>query len=398
MNFDAHPADDRFRAEVRSFLKVNWSKDSSNPNVTYRGREAFAMAARLLREKRWLAPGWPVEWGGADLPPAQRYILEEELSAAGFPPKDRIAIDLAGPVIYTFGSLEQKRRYLPCILAGEEIWCQGFSEPDSGSDVNSVQTSATRDGSHYIVEGRKLWTSHAHFADMMFALVRLKTEAGRQHGLTFLLISMRDPNVAVRPVITIDGRHHLNEVSLNKVRVPASNVVGEPGRGWHNARFLLRNERVLLSQAPRTRQALARLIRRAASQHRNGRCLLEDLSFKRRLAQLEIDLQALEFAVLRVLHASQDDTKVDGLACAIKIRGSELRQRVSELAVETLGDQSLIMHSDRNPNEPRQNDSPLDLDDSSMVVKDFLFDMSTTIAGGTSEIQRNLIAGLALGL
>jgi alkylation response protein AidB-like acyl-CoA dehydrogenase len=398
MNLDADPADEGFRTEVQTFLSRSWLNSDARRRHYRQGRESFAVAAKILRPKGWLAPSWPKEWGGADLSPAQRYILEEELNKAGFPPRDRIAIELAGPVIYSFGSIEQKRRYLPRILDGDEVWCQGFSEPESGSDVNSARTSAVRDGEHYIVEGRKLWTSHGHFADMMFALVRLKTVAGTQPGLTFLLIGMHDPNITVRPIVTIDGRHHVNEVTLDRVRVPAANVVGEPGKGWHNARFLLARERVLLSRAPQTRQNLARAKRWAALQKRNGRPLLEDASFSRKLAQAEIELQALEFAVLRVLYGSRDDPVIAGLTCALKLRGSELRQRVSELAVEALGDRGLILKSDQLQNGSPELEETRSLDDPSTAPAEFLFNLSATIAGGTSEIQRNIIAGVALGL
>jgi alkylation response protein AidB-like acyl-CoA dehydrogenase len=282
------------------------------------------------------------------------------------------------------------------MLSGDEFWCQGFSEPESGSDVNSLRTSATRDGNFYVVEGRKIWTTNAHLADMMFALVKIKMAGKLQNGLTFILIDMHDPNVSVRPLATIDGRRHLNEVSFDKVRVPITNVVGEIGRGWSNARFLLANERVLLSQVPRTRQILARAKRWASLVQQNDRSLITEPTFKQRLAQAEIDLFALDFTALRVLYASENDA-IDGLTSVVKLRGAELRQRVSELAVEVFGDRGLILPSNGDGPEPGD-DLPQLPDDVSGVANEYLFNLSASIAGGTSEIQRNLIASLTLGL
>ena len=396
MNFDNDQKARDFRIKVRAFLRTNWQSHPSNGKLRYPSRESFRTGSAILKESGWLAPNWPRRWGGAELSPVERYVLEEELVAVRFPPIDRIAFDLAGPVIYTFGSTEQKARYLPNMLSGNEFWCQGFSEPESGSDVNSLRTSATRDGNVYIVEGRKIWTSNAHFADMMFALVKVKTGGKLQNGLTFILIDMQDPNVSVRPLATIDGRRHLNEVSLDKVRVPTTNVVGEIGRGWSNARFLLANERVLVSQVPRTRQILSRVKRWASLAQQNNRSLIMEPGFKQRLAQAEIDLFALEFTVLRVLYASENNP-TDGLTSVVKLRGAELRQRVSELAVEVVGDRGLILEG--NVEGPESGDDlPQAPDCVPGIANEYLFNLSLSIAGGTSEIQRNLIASLTLGL
>jgi alkylation response protein AidB-like acyl-CoA dehydrogenase len=396
MNFDDDQSVKHFRSEVRAFLRTHWQSHLADESMRFPNPKAFRAAVALLKKGGWLAPNWPKRWGGAELRPVERYVFEEELVGAGFPPIDRIAFDLAAPVIYTFGSAEQKNRYLPKMLSGEEFWCQGFSEAESGSDVNSLRTSATRDGSHYVVDGRKIWTTNAHFADMMFALVKIKIAGKLQNGLTFILIDMHDPNVSVRPLVTIDGRPHVNEVTLNQVRVPAANVVGEIGRGWTNARFLLANERVFLSQAPRTRNILERVKRWASVKRVNDRPLISEHGFKQRLAQLEIDLFALEFAVLRVLY-SPESNAIEGLAPALKLRGAELAQRASELAVEVLGTRGLILRSgadevDADPELPEMKGF------TSRVASDYLFSLSASIAGGTSEIQRNIIAGLALGL
>jgi alkylation response protein AidB-like acyl-CoA dehydrogenase len=229
---------------------------------------------------------------------------------------------------------------------------------------------------------------------MMFALVRVKTEGRLQPGLTFILIDMHDPRVSIRPIITIDGRHHINEVSLDGVRVPLGNVVGEVGRGWRNARFLLASERVLLAQAPWTRQGLADVKRLAALRKRDGRGLRNDPSFQRRLMQAEIDLCALEATILRVLYASPNDPVVSGLSCVLKLRGAELKQRLGDLAMEALGDRALISYPDRDTIGQAAPGSEY----ASAVAKEYLMSLSATIAGGTSEIQRNLIAAVSLGL
>jgi alkylation response protein AidB-like acyl-CoA dehydrogenase len=396
MNFDDDQRVKDFRSEVRTFLKVHWQSHLADEYMRFSNPKAFLAGVTLLNKGGWLAPNWPKRWGGAELPPIERYVLDEELVRAGFPPIDRIAFDLAAPVIYTFGSMDQKNRYLPKMLSGEQFWCQGFSEAESGSDVNSLRTSATRDGNDYVVDGRKIWTTNAHFADMMFALVKVKVAGKLQSGLTFILIDMHDPNVSVRPIVTIDGRPHVNEVTLNQVRVPAANVVGEIGRGWTNARFLLGNERLYLAQAPRTRSILERVKRWASLKRVNGRALIVEPGFKERLVQLEINLFALEFALLRALYGGEANA-IEGLAPALKLRGAELMQRICELAVEVLGDRGLILRCDgdeiaADPDMQQMKGF------TSRVASDYLFSLSATIAGGTSEIQRNLIAGLALEL
>jgi alkylation response protein AidB-like acyl-CoA dehydrogenase len=392
MNFDDDESIGQFRSEVRAFLKSHWQGHLADVDMRYPNPKAFRTGVTLLKKGGWLAPNWPKRWGGAELRPIERYVLDEELVGANFPLVDRIAFELAAPVIYTFGSMEQKNRYLPKMLSGEEFWCQGFSESESGSDVNSLRTSAARDGNDYVIDGRKIWTTNAHFADMMFALVKMKIAGKLQNGLTFILIDMHDPNVSVRPLVTIDGRTRVNEVNLNQVRVPASNVVGEIGRGWTNARFLLANERVFLSHVPQTRGILEQVKHWASLQRVSDSLLIEERGFRQRVAQLEIDLFVLEFAVLRVLDAPQG---TEGLASVLKVRGAELTQRANELAVEVLGPRGLALNADEVDADP---ELPEMKRCAAHVAGDYLFSLSASIAGGTSEIQRNIIAGLALGL
>jgi alkylation response protein AidB-like acyl-CoA dehydrogenase len=398
MDLTPDPADDAFRAEVREFLRTHWSGTVAASHMQPRGRDAFTLAAKILGLKKWLAPAWPSEWGGANLPPIRRYILEQELATVRFPPRDRMALDLAGPVIHTFGSAEQKGRYLPRILDGSEIWCQGFSEAEAGSDVNAIRTSATWNGTHYVVEGRKLWTTNAHFADMMFALVRVRADTGLQPGLTIMLINMDDKRISVRPIRTIDGRHHINEVTIDKVLVSPSNMVGERGRGWSNARVLLSNERVLLAQVPQTRQMIERVKKRTGASAELPAAMRCDAGFLTRLALAEIELKALEFAALRALHAVERGPMTEGLISALKLRGADLKQRVGELEIESLGDRGLVLGPIPGASRwPVEGDRSVD-DMEELVIRDYLFDLTATIAGGTSEIQRNVIAGIALSM
>jgi alkylation response protein AidB-like acyl-CoA dehydrogenase len=396
MNLEEDNDSLRFRLEVCDYLrdKLLSCREMLDSNLRY--REGIALGAEILAEKRWLAAGWPTSYGGANLSPTQLLILEEELATANFPPRDHIALDLAGPVIYTFGTVDQKRRYLPRIVAGEELWCQGFSESESGSDINSLRTSATPRGNHYVVEGRKLWTSNAHVADMMFALVKVKTNNRLDHGLTFLLIDMHQPGVTVRPLLTIDGRHHFNEVLLDNVNVPMTNVVGDIGKGWRNARFLLSRERVLLAKIPKTRQKLTKLKQRIILSSDDLLSCGGKTSFIARLNEIEIELMALEYAVLRILTARDDQPISGGLICAVKLRGAELRQRISELETEAMGHKGIVIRYENTG--ANSSDPSIDSSQDVATAADYLFELSATIAGGTSEIQRNIISAMTLEL
>ncbi|MGO7172155.1 acyl-CoA dehydrogenase family protein [Rhizobium leguminosarum] len=396
MNLNQNSEDEDFRQEVRGFIESQYWLGLGIRSRDPQDRTFVKSWRAILLEKKWLAPHWPLEWGGSNLSPMQRYILQEELSVTITPQMDGIALHLVGPVLYTFGSLQQKRRYLPKIITGEEAWCQGFSEPESGSDVLSARTTAERSGEYYLVNGQKIWTTGAHLADMMFALVRVKSAGRLQQGLTFMVFSMRDPNITVRPILTIDGQHHFNEVFLDRVRVPISNLIGEEGKGWEYARFLLANERAMVAQAPQIRQNLRRLRTLAAATTRNGTCLLERKDFQHKLCLLELEQNALELTVLRVLNAKPGDPMLDGLTAVLKIRGAALRQRVNELTLETAGERALIREPDGSFVDDIEQSSTSDR--IAEVASRYLFSLSGSIAGGTSEIQRNLIAGLVLGM
>jgi len=304
-----------------------------------------------------------------------------------------------GPVLYTFGSEAQKAQHLPAIRNADIIWCQGFSEPNSGSDLASLRTRAVRDGDVYVVDGQKTWTSEGHKADMMFTLVRTDQECAPQAGISFLLIDMRAPGVTVRPIYTIDEGLSVNEVFFDAVRVPVANLVGEENRGWSYAKLLLVNERAMSAETPYTRADLEQLKRLARVELREGRPIAEDPLFAAKLARFETDLMALEWAVLRVLHMDEGDPALGSVASVLKLRGAELRQRVADLAVEALGDYGLAVYPDMDaprvdPATPR----PPAPEHAAGWLAKAMFRRATTIYGGTNEIQRNLIAKTVLGL
>jgi alkylation response protein AidB-like acyl-CoA dehydrogenase len=391
--------DEAFRMEVRAFLRASLPEDlARRARYDYHPRRDDTLRwTAILAERGWSVPHWPVRYGGTDWTPLQRFIFEEEMRAGGAPIGDRIAAELVAPVLYTFGSEAQRQEHLPRIRNGEVIWAQGFSEPGAGSDLSSLRTRAVRDGDDYIVTGQKTWTTEGHHADMIFTLVRTDTEVKAQRGISALMIDLEAPGVTRRPIWTIDEGLTVNEVFFDEVRVPAANLVGEEGAGWTYAKFLLTNERATSAEVPHTKRDIAQVRAIAVVERKNGRPLLEDPGFRERLARIEIDTLALEYAVLRVLTAERDDSPVASL---LKVRGSELRQRVADLAVEALGDAALAAC----PN-PEGEHVMIDETRPSVVpghgigiAAKAMFRRATTIYGGANEIQRSLIAKTILGL
>lgn len=402
MTLDLAPADAAFQAEMRALIA-----DVLPQDIARRGRQGFHAThddvqrwMRILNERGLAAVHWPVEYGGADWTPMQRHLFQVELRAAGAPVPDQAALELVGPVLYTFGDDTQKAQYLPAILNGDTAWCQGFSEPNSGSDLASLKTTAVRDGDYYVVNGQKTWTSEAHKADMMFALVRTDAEARPQAGISFLLIDMRAPGVSVRPIYTINEGLSVNEVFLDNVRAPAENLVGEENKGWGYAKFLLTNERTMSAETPHTAADLAMLKAIAAVEQRGGRPLIEDPLFAARMARFEIDLMALEAAVMRVLHMEEGDPALNATASVLKLRGSELRQRIADLAVEALGDLGLAVFPDVEGQDNMDVLAPVPPapDYAAGWLSRAMFRRATTIYGGANEIQRTIIAKTVLGL
>ncbi|MGE0388261.1 MAG: acyl-CoA dehydrogenase family protein [Gammaproteobacteria bacterium] len=400
MNFDIDPADEAFRQEVRGYLREHLPAD-----LLFRARfgdhsprEDQAQVLRILHRRGWSVPHWPREHGGPGWSAMQRHIFMEELYAAGAPYLSRIGLNMVGPVVAAFGSPEQQRRFLPPLARGEEFWCQGFSEPNSGSDLASLRTRAVRDGDHYVVNGGKIWTSEGHYADWMFALVRTNADVKPQLGISVLCIPMSAPGIKVRPLISIDGGHTLNQVFLDDVRVPVQNLLGEEGKGWSYAKFLLTFERSMNAESPMTRKDLETLKRIAAQVNANGRPLLDDPQFRARLAALEVDLLALDYSVLRVLTLPEDDPTLLSVAGVLKVRGSELYQRVMELSMEAIGPYAAVQYPPPEDAHLPREQLPPQVDPALGLTSRAMFRRAATVYGGSNEIQRNIIAKAILDL
>jgi alkylation response protein AidB-like acyl-CoA dehydrogenase len=379
-----------FRDEVRAFVAGNLPKElaARARAMTHVSKEDIVAWHRILHRRGWSAPGWPKEYGGPGWSPIQRHIFDEETAAADAPPLSAFGINMVGPVIYTFGSPEQKAFYLPRILSMEDFWCQGYSEPGAGSDLASLQTRAESDGDHYVINGSKIWTSSSHRADRMFCLVRTDPSARKQEGISFVLIDMKTPGITVNPIISIDGGHELNEVFFDNVRVPKANRIGDENKGWTYAKFLLGNERFGIVELGPTKRRLQRLKEIARQKSAFGASLIEDGAFKNHLAGLEIQLLSLEYMLLRGLSAQRAGRDVSAEASILKIRGTEILQAVTELTVDALGYFGLpYEHGNDGSGQ-----SPYAPDYADGRMEDFLFRRAATIYGGANEIQRNILA------
>jgi alkylation response protein AidB-like acyl-CoA dehydrogenase len=380
-----------FRREVGEFIRGNLP-----PDIRERMRLGKALSKddmrrwhRILFERGWAAPHWPAEHGGPGWGAVERYLFEEELAANDAPSLLPFGLTMVGPVIYTFGAREQQTRFLPPILSGEHFWCQGYSEPGAGSDLASLQTRAVRDGDHYVVNGTKTWTSLAHWADWMFCLVRTDGSRKPQEGITFLLIDMKTPGLEVKRITTIDQGWHVNMTYLADVRVPVANRIGEENKGWTYAKFLLGNERTGIAEVGQSKQRLRRLKEIARDQG-----LADNADFARKLAEAEIELTALEYTNLRYLAEEAAGRAVGPEASLLKIRGSEIRQKITELCVEALG---WYAHPYAGE-ESGRNEPPPGPDYAEPQLADWLYSRATTIYGGSNEIQKNIIAKAVLGL
>ena len=339
-----------------------------------------------LAEAGLAAPGWPVQWGGQDWTSLQKFIWDSEMRAAGVPPPLPFNTSMVGPVIAAFGSEELKERFLPKTLSCEIWWCQGFSEPDAGSDLASLRTTAVKDGDHYVVNGQKIWTTLAQHADWIFALVRTDPNAEKkQRGISFLLIDMKSEGITVRPIKTLDGDVEVNEVFFEDVRVPADQLVGEENKGWDYAKFLLGNERVGVANVGLVKKTLADVKAHAREVTRGDGTLLDDPQIAARFARLEADLMALELTVIRVSGGSKDG-KPDPASSILKLRGSELQQDVLELAIDVAGPMAASWDDSVVPQWAAD------------AVPTYLNFRKATIYGGSSEVQRSIIATGILGL
>ena len=386
-----------FQREVRAVIEERLPADIRTKVERFLtlGKDDYLRWQDILAERGWLVYSWPVEHGGTGWSPVQGYIFEEEMGRARAPRIIPFGPKMVGPVICTFGSDAQKAKYLPAIAANETWWCQGYSEPDAGSDLASLRTRAVRDGGHYVVNGTKTWTTAAHWADMMFCLVRTDTEAKPQEGISFLLLDMRDPGVEVRPIVTVDGGREINTVYLTDVKVPVENRIGEENRGWTCAKFLLGHERFGIARLSESKARLAYLSEIARNHHVGGTLLADDTDFMRSVAETEIELTALEYTELRALMNAEQGKAPGVEANMLKIRGTEVQQKISEMLMKAMGYYALPYVPEAM--EYGWNEAPIGPEHASGLAPAYFNMRKTTIYAGTNEIQRNIIARMVLG-
>jgi alkylation response protein AidB-like acyl-CoA dehydrogenase len=380
-----------FQKEVRTFLEEEYPEDIRRKQESGEplSRDDIIRWQKILYEKGWAALNWPVEHGGTGWTTIQKYIFENEMGRINAQPFVPFGMKMVGPIIYTFGNEEQKQRFLPGILSSDDWWCQGYSEPGSGSDLASLKTKADRAGDHYIVNGTKTWITLAHYADWIFCLVRTSSDvARRQEGISFLLIDMKSPGVTVKPIPTIDGGAEINEVHFENVEVPFENLIGEEGKGWTYGKVLLQHERTNMATVPQSTYRLRKLKSEAARSINGGTPLIEDQHFARKLAAVEIELKALEYTELRTLAAIAVGNAPGPESSILKIKGTVVQQTLDELFVEAAGYYALPFSPDEELPFSAQSKSSLR----------YFNNRKATIYGGSNEIQKNIIAKHVLGL
>ena len=395
MDLNFSKEDLAFRDEVRAFLDNEYPKHIKEKmqNGDELTREEIVEWHKCVAKKGWMGHSWPVEHGGTGWDATKVYLYLRELALEGCPTFVPFGLQMVAPVIWTFGSEEQKKRFLPRILNFDDWWCQGYSEPGSGSDLASLKTKAVRDGDDYIINGQKTWTTLGQHADWIFVLVRTDDSGKKQEGITFILVDMKTPGVEVKPIITLDGDHEVNEVWFDNVRVPAENVVGEEGMGWTYAKFLLFHERSSIAGAPQMRRNINKLVNKAKNVFHGDTPVADDPTFKAKVAQFTLDLDALEMTELRGLAAQREGKSPGPESSLLKIKGTELQQRIT-LAVELAGHEAMpyggpygFTDIEVAAEKSAQQSAPK-----------YLNFRKVSIYGGTNEIQKNIIAKAVLGI
>ena len=389
-----------FRDELRAFLDAKLPKRLSDKvrlgkRLTKEDHEEWHA---LLQENNWHAGHWPRKYGGSGWDAVQRHIFEEETTAAHAPRVVPFGVMMLGAVLMQFGTDAQKEKWLPRILDGTDWWCQGYSEPGAGSDLASLKTEAVRDGDHYIVNGQKTWTTLAQYADWGFFLCRTDPDAAKpQEGISFILVDMKSPGVEVKPIKLLDGGYEVNETWLTDVRVPVENLVGEENKGWTYAKFLLAHERSGIAGVARSKRGVEKLREIAANETLDGEPLIDDLDFARKVSQLEIDLAALEITELRTLAGEQAGKGPGPESSILKIKGTEIQQRLTELTLEAVGSYSAPYYGSI-ANDTGSNEYPIGPDYAHHSAATYFNMRKTSIYGGSNEIQRNIMTKMILGL
>ncbi|MBI36530.1 MAG: pimeloyl-CoA dehydrogenase large subunit [Alphaproteobacteria bacterium] len=398
MELKLSPQEKEFRENIRKFME-----NSLPEEIRYKvemglklEKDDYVTWQKIVGERGWLAPGWPKEYGGTGWSPIERHIFNEEMALASAPRIQPFGVNMVGPVIIAFGNETQKQYYLPRILSSEDWWCQGYSEPGSGSDLAALNTRAIRDGDYYIVNGAKTWTSFAQHADMMFCLVRTSTEGKKQAGISFLLIDMKSPGIEVRPIITMDGGDEINDVLFEDVRVPITNLVGEENHGWEYAKFLLGHERTWTADIGASRKQIKKVREIASKELVDGKPLIEDPTFQIKISEVEIELLALESVLMQVLEGESAGKSPGPEASLLKLRGTEIQQEITELLFEAIGNYAHPFVKEAL--DAGWNEESIGPDYAASIAPRYFNYRKTTIYGGSSEIQKNIIAKAVLGL
>ena len=391
MNIDYTPEELAFQQDIRTWFKENLPADLKRKNQlgATLTKEDIVGWQKILTKAGYLVVSWPEEWGGPGWTPTQRYIFDAERAAACAPIGISMGIIMLGPVLMAYGTQEQKDKYLPKIRECEDWWCQGYSEPGAGSDLASLKCQAVLDGDDYVINGTKIWTTYAHHANRCFCLVRTDNECKPQAGISFILIDdMSDPGIDIQPIMSIDGEHHLNQVFFDNVRVPKENLVGEEGQGWTVAKYLLTHERTTIAGVADSQLNLANLKDVARNTQVNGKSLSEDSTIRRRLAEEEIKLIALEYTNFRTLADTAAGRAPGPESSLLKVKGTETQQGLSELAVEMSGYFAY----------PWKTDDAAGPEEFQHATERYNFLRASTIYGGSTEVQKNVVAKMLLGL
>ena len=400
MNIEFSKDDLEFQQKVRNFISKNLSNELRNKvaNGSEISKEEIISWQKALHKENLFAPGWKKEFGGAELSASKRYILDQELALADTPTIIPFGVTMIGPVLMHYGTPKQQSFFLPKILNSDHWWCQGYSEPGSGSDLASLKTKAILKGDKYIINGTKTWTTLAQYADWMFCLVRTSFEGKPQEGISFIMIDMKTKGITVDPIITLDGAHEINTVYLEDVEVPRENIIFEENKGWTVAKFLLSHERTSIAAVGKSISAVKKLKQIANIELNNeGSLLITDKRFRDRLTTLEMDLKALEFTELRILSEENKGVAPGPEASLLKIRGSEIQQRITELTMNAVGYYG-ISNDLAKSNADRINSNQFRPDYSQNTAANYLNMRKTTIYGGSNEIQKNILSKMVLGL
>ncbi|MBD7960371.1 MULTISPECIES: acyl-CoA dehydrogenase family protein [Comamonas] len=398
MDLQFTPQEEAFRAQVQAFLQDKLSPELARKvkNGQILNKQDLESWHTTLNTQGWLANHWPEQYGGPGWGAVEKFIFEHECALAGAPRIVPFGVNMLGPVLIKYASEQQKSYWLPRILSGQDWWCQGYSEPGSGSDLASVKTTAVRDGDHYIVNGQKTWTTLGQHANMIFCLVRTNKDVKAQAGISFLLVDMNTPGVTVRPIITLDGEHEVNEVFFTDVKVPAENLVGEENKGWTYAKYLLTYERTNIAGVGFSVAALEKLKVAADRMHYNGKPLSQDPLFAARMARVEIDLENMKTTNLRVIAAVAGGGVPGAESSMLKIKGTEIRQEILSLTRRAMGPYAVpfveaAMHDGYS-------EAPIGPEEATAAAAAYFNYRKLSIFGGSNEIQKNIISKMILGL